>query len=285
MINMTNLANFNMGDMVDYEKGQGMINWGRSEIQFDYVPEGENMNGFIHSTESFGSVDGPGVRFVIFVAGCPMRCQFCHNPDTWNMQVGEQKSADELLAQALRYRSYWKDGGGITVSGGEPLLQMDFMIELFQKAKEKGINTTIDTSGAPFTRKEPFFGKFNELMKYTDLLLVDIKHIDDEQHKLLTGQTNKNILDMARYLSEIGKPVWIRHVLVPEKSDKDEYLKELYKFIKTLDNVEKVEVLPYHTFGEYKWKELGYDYPLAGIEPPTKERIKNANEILHTGQG
>ena len=284
MINMTNLANFNIGDTVNYEKGQGMINWGRSEIQFDYVPEGENMNGFIHSTESFGSVDGPGVRFVIFVAGCPMRCQFCHNPDTWNMQVGEQKSADELLAQALRYRSYWKDGGGITVSGGEPLLQMDFMIELFQKAKEKGINTTIDTSGAPFTRKEPFFGKFNELMKYTDLLLVDIKHIDDEQHKLLTGQTNKNILDMARYLSEIGKPVWIRHVLVPERSDKDEYLKELYKFIKTLDNVEKVEILPYHTFGEYKWKELGYDYPLAGIEPPTKERIKNANEILHTGQ-
>ena len=284
MINMTNLANFNIGDTVNYEKGQGMINWGRSEIQFDYVPEGENMNGFIHSTESFGSVDGPGVRFVIFVAGCPMRCQFCHNPDTWNMQVGEQKSADELLAQALRYRSYWKDGGGITVSGGEPLLQMDFMIELFKKAKEKGINTTIDTSGAPFTRKEPFFGKFNELMKYTDLLLVDIKHIDDEQHKLLTGQTNKNILDMARYLSEIGKPVWIRHVLVPERSDKDEYLKELYEFIKTLGNVEKVEVLPYHTFGEYKWKELGYDYPLAGIEPPTKERIKNANEILHTGQ-
>lgn len=285
MINMTNLANFNIGDTVNYEKGQGIINWGRSKIQFDYVPEGENMNGFIHSTESFGSVDGPGVRFVIFVAGCPMRCQFCHNPDTWNMQVGEQKSADELLAQALRYRSYWKDGGGITVSGGEPLLQMDFMIELFQKAKEKGINTTIDTSGAPFTREEPFFGKFNELMKYTDLLLVDIKHIDDEQHKLLTGHTNRNILDMARYLSEIGKPVWIRHVLVPEKSDKDEYLKELYKFIKTLDNVEKVEVLPYHTFGEYKWKELGYDYPLAGIEPPTKERIKNANEILHTGQG
>ena len=167
------------------------------------------MNGYIHSTESFGSVDGPGVRFVIFVAGCPMRCQFCHNPDTWNMQVGEQKSADELLAQALRYRSYWKDGGGITVSGGEPLLQIDFMIELFKKAKEKGINTTIDTSGAPFTREEPFFGKFNELMKYTDLLLVDIKHIDDEQHKILTGHTNKNILDMVQYLSEIGKPVRI----------------------------------------------------------------------------
>ena len=223
------------------------------------------MNGYIHSTESFGSVDGPGVRFVIFVAGCPMRCQFCHNPDTWNMQVGEKRSADELLAQALRYKSYWKDGGGITVSGGEPLMQMDFMLELFRKAKEKGINTTIDTSGAPFTREEPFFSKFNELMKYTDLLLVDIKHIDEEQHK-------------------IGKPVWIRHVLVPQRNDKDEYLEKLYDFISTLKNVLKVEVLPYHTFGEYKWKELGYEYPLAGIEPPTKERIENANRILHTGQ-
>ena len=242
------------------------------------------MNGFIHSMESFGSVDGPGVRFVIFLAGCPMRCQFCHNPDTWNIQVGDQKSADDILEQALRYRPYWKDGGGITVSGGELLLQMDFMIELFQKAKEKGVNTTIDTSGVSFTREEPFFFFFNELMKYTDLLLVDIKHIDDEQHKILTGHTNENILDMARYLSEIGKPVWIRHVLVPERNDQDEYLKKLYDFIKTLNNVEKVEVLPYHTFGEYKWKELGYEYPLTGIEPPTKERIRNANEILHTGQ-
>ena len=242
------------------------------------------MNGYIHSTESFGSVDGPGVRFVIFAAGCPMRCQFCHNPDTWNMQVGEQRSADELLAQALRYKSYWKDGGGITVSGGEPLMQMDFMIELFRKAKEKGINTTIDTSGAPFTREEPFFSKFNELMKYTDLLLVDIKHIDEEQHKILTGRTNQNILDMARYLSDIGKPVWIRHVLVPGRNDKDEYLEKLYDFISALKNVQKVEVLPYHTFGEYKWKELGYEYPLEGIEPPTKERIENANRILHTGQ-
>ena len=242
------------------------------------------MNGYIHSTESFGSVDGPGVRFVIFVAGCPMRCQFCHNPDTWDMQVGEQRSADELLAQALRYKSYWKDGGGITVSGGEPLMQMDFMIELFRKAKEKGVHTTIDTSGAPFTREEPFFSKFNELMKYTDLLLVDIKHIDDEQHKILTGRTNQNILDMARYLSDIGKPVWIRHVLVPERNDKDEYLEKLYDFISTLKNVQKVEILPYHTFGEYKWKELGYEYPLEGIEPPTKERIENANRILHTGQ-
>ena len=170
------------------------------------------------------------------------------------------------------------------VGGGEPLLQWEFMIEWCKKGKEKGSNTTVDTRGAPFTREESFFGKFNELMKYTDLLLVDIKHIDDEQHKILTGHTNENILDIARYLSEIGKPVWIRHVLVPARRDKDEYLKKLYSFITTLNNGKKVEVLPYHTFGEYKWKELGYEYPLAGIEPPTKERIKNANEILHTGQ-
>ena len=242
------------------------------------------MDGFIHSTESFGSVDGPGVRFVIFVSGCPMRCQFCHNPDTWDMQVGRKRSADDLLAQALRYKSYWGTEGGITVSGGEPLMQMDFMIELFRKAKEKGIHTTIDTSGAPFTREEPFFGKFNELIRYTDLLLVDIKHIDEEQHKVLTGRTNVNILDMARYLSEIGKPVWIRHVLVPERNDDDTHLEKLYDFISTLKNVQKVEVLPYHTFGEYKWKELGYEYPLAGIDPPSKERVANANRILHTGQ-
>ena len=238
------------------------------------------MQGFIHSTESFGSVDGPGVRFVIFVAGCPMRCQFCHNPDTWNMQVGEERSADELLAQALRYQSYWKDGGGITVSGGEPLLQMDFMIELFRKAKEKGIHTTIDTSGAPFTREEPFFGKFHELMQYTDLLLVDIKHIDDEEHKKLTGHTNKNILDCARYLSDQGIKMWIRHVLVPGITDKDEYLIRTREFIDTLKTVTKVEVLPYHTLGAYKWKELGIPYKLEGVEPPTEDRIQNAKKIL-----
>ena len=241
------------------------------------------MQGYIHSTESFGSVDGPGVRFVIFVSGCPMRCQFCHNPDTWNMKVGELRSTDELLKQAIRYKSYWRDNGGITVSGGEPLMQIDFMIELFRKAKEQGINTTIDTSGAPFTREEPFFGKFNELMKYTDLLLVDIKHIDDEEHRVLTGHSNRNILDMAEYLSEIQKPVWIRHVLVPERNDRDKWLKKLNDFISKLNNVKKVEVLPYHTFGEYKWKELGLEYPLAGIDPPSKERIENANQILHTG--
>lgn len=239
--------------------------------------------GYIHSTESFGSVDGPGVRFVIFTAGCPMRCQFCHNPDTWNMQSGTQYTADELLNKAMKYRSYWGSKGGITVSGGEPLLQIDFLIELFTKAKREGIHTTIDTSGNPFTREEPFFGKFQKLMEVTDLVMLDIKHIDDEEHKLLTGHTNQNILDLAEYLSDIGKSVWIRHVLVPERSDKDEYLEKLHAFIKTLKNVERVEVLPYHTLGSYKWKEMGMEYPLEGIDPPTKERVENANRILETG--
>lgn len=236
--------------------------------------------GYIHSLESFGSVDGPGVRYIIFTTGCAMRCQFCHNPDTWIMSKGTEYTADELLSKAVKYRSYWGKEGGITVSGGEPLLQIDFLIELFEKAKEMGIHTTLDTSGNPFTREEPFFSKFERLMKSTDLILLDIKHIDDEQHKILTEQSNKNILDLARYLSDINKPVWIRHVLVPERNDKDEYLIRLREFIDTLQNVQKVEVLPYHTLGVYKWKELGYEYKLEGIEPPTKERVDNARKIL-----
>lgn len=241
----------------------------------------DGLKGYVHSLESFGSVDGPGVRYVIFLTGCAMRCQFCHNPDTWNMQAGTQYTADELLKNALRYRTYWGEQGGITVSGGEPLLQIEFLTELFRKAKEQGIHTTLDTSGNPFTREEPFFGKMQELMKYTDLVMLDIKHIDDEKHKVLTGCTNENILDMAKYLDEIHKPVWIRHVLVPERSDEDAALEKLHEFIEGLGNVEKVEVLPYHTLGAYKWKELGYEYPLEGIDPPTKERIEHAKQVLH----
>ena len=239
--------------------------------------------GYIHSLESFGSVDGPGVRYLIFTTGCAMRCQFCHNPDTWNMNSGTLYTADELIDKAWKYRTYWGSKGGITVSGGEPLLQIDFLTELFKKAKKLGIHTTLDTSGNPYTEEGPWHEKWEELMKYTDLVMLDIKHIDEEQHKILTGQTNRNILDMARYLDEIGKPMWIRHVLVPERSDKDEYLTRLDAFILSLHNVQKVEVLPYHTLGAYKWKELGYEYPLEGIDPPTQERIKNANQLLHTG--
>lgn len=242
------------------------------------------MKGYIHSLESFGSVDGPGVRYLIFFSGCVMRCQFCHNPDTWDMRTGTAYTADELLDKAERFRSYWGKEGGITVSGGEPLLQIEFLTELFRKAKERGIHTTLDTSGSPFTKAEPFFGRFRELMEYTDLVMLDIKHIDDEQHKILTGHTNRNILELARYLSDTGKKMWIRHVLVPNRSDYDEYLFRLADFIGTLKTVEKVEVLPYHTLGAYKWKELGYEYQLEGVMPPTEERVRNANQILHAGK-
>ena len=244
----------------------------------------DKNTGRIHSIESFGSVDGPGVRFIVFLKGCHMRCQFCHNPDTWDMSSGEIKTADELLSQALRYKSYWKKGGGITVSGGEPLLQLDFLIEFFTKAKAKGVHTTLDTSGNPFTREEPFFSKFNDLMKVTDLVLLDIKQINEAEHKILTGWSNKNILDMAEYLSEINKPVWIRHVLVPGGSDNDEQLIKLDEFIKTLKNVDRVQVLPYHSLGTFKWEELGIDYPLKDVLPPTKDRIDNANKLLHTSE-
>lgn len=240
--------------------------------------------GYVHSLESFGSVDGPGVRYVIFLTGCAMRCQYCHNPDTWKMHTGTPYTAEELLEKALKYRAYWGSKGGITISGGDPLLQIDFLIDLCSKAKAEGVHVTIDTSGNPFTRKEPQFGRFRELMKYTDLILLDIKHINDEQHRRLTGFTNENILDMAQYLSEIGKPVWIRHVLVPGISDVREYLQQLYEFLQTLTNVEKIEVLPYHTLGISKWKELGLEYPLGDTPAPTEEQIEHANRVLHTNR-
>lgn len=245
---------------------------------------GETL-GRVHSVESFGSADGPGVRYIVFLKGCNMRCKYCHNPDTW-AKCGENDGAklmtpQEVLKTAMRYKAYWKQTGGITVSGGEALLQIDFVTELFKLAKEKGVNTCLDTSGNPFTVEEPFFGKFNELMKYTDLFMLDIKHIDDEEHKKLTGQTNKNILDMAQYLSKNGKKMWICHVLVPGITTDERYLNQLREFIDTLKTVDRVEVLPYHTLGVFKWKELGIPYQLEGVEPPTEEQIECAKRILN----
>ena len=241
------------------------------------------MIGHIHSTESFGAADGPGVRFIVFMQGCHMRCRYCHNPDTWKMDGGDEVTADEILKRALRFKPYWGKDGGITISGGEPLLQIDFVIELFKKAKELGINTCIDTAGNPFTKEEPFFSKFEELMKYTDLLLLDLKEINPTRHKDLTGFDNSNIIEMAKYLSEINKPVWIRHVLVPEHSDFDEDLDALGDFIDTLSNVDRVEILPYHTLGKFKWQNLGIPYTLESISPPSAERIENAKQRIHAG--
>lgn len=240
------------------------------------------IKGRVHSIETFGSVDGPGVRFVIFLQGCAMRCRYCHNVDTWNPESDKAmfRTPAELLDQAERYRPYWGSEGGITVSGGEALLQIDFLTELFREAKERGIGTCLDTAGQPFTRHEPFFGRFEELMKYTDLLLMDLKHIDPQEHIKLTGYDNAGILDMFRYLSDTGKPIWIRHVLVPGITDNDEYLYRTRAFIETLHNVKKIEVLPYHSMGEYKWKELGIPYSLHGVKPPAQDRVRNAEEIL-----
>ena len=238
------------------------------------------IKGRIHSVESFGSADGPGVRYIVFLKGCNMRCQYCHNPHTWAKDGGELMTPEEVLKKALRYKTYWKEKGGITVSGGEALLQIDFVTELFRLAKEKGVNTCLDTSGNPFSMEEPFKSKFDELMKYTDLFMLDIKHMDDAAHRKLTGQTNQNILEMAAYLSDHGKAMWIRHVLVPGITTEEDELHRLRSFLDTLKTVERVEVLPYHTLGVFKWKELGIPYQLEGVDPPTKEQIDRAKEIL-----
>lgn len=236
------------------------------------------MDGRIHSFESFGTVDGPGIRFVVFMQGCPMRCKYCHNPDTWNFDGGKTYSAQEVATRALKYKNYYKNGGGITVSGGEPLAQAEFVAELFKIMKENGIHTAIDTSGITFNPQNK--QKIDEVLRFCDLVLLDIKHIDDVEHKNLTGVSNANVLNFAKYLSDVGKKVWIRHVLVPQLTDDDNYLKGLKAFISTLSNVEKIEVLPYHNMGEAKYDKLKINYPLKGVNPPDKQRVINAKGIL-----
>ena len=231
--------------------------------------------------EIFSSINGEGTRagqLAVFVRmqGCNLNCTYCDTKWANEADAKFHWTSTEEILELLRSMEI----KNVTITGGEPLLQIDFLIELFRKAKEMGIHTTLDTSGNPYTEKEPFYSKWLELMKYTDLILLDIKHIDEQEHIKLTGQTNKNILAMAEKLSDMGKPVWIRHVLVPERSDRDDYLHRLADFIHTLKNVERVEVLPYHTLGVFKWENLGIPYQLEGINPPSAERIKNAEEIL-----
>ena len=240
----------------------------------------ENMVGRIHSFESFGTVDGPGIRFVVFMQGCPLRCQYCHNPDTWGAG-GQEYSAEDVVNRVMRYKNYFGDKGGVTVSGGEPLLQIDFIIELFTILKGKGIHTCVDTSGITFKHdNEAVVKKHKKLLSVTDLVLLDIKHIDDEACKKLTGHSNENTLAFAKFLSENGTKLWIRQVLVPNITDGEEDLKKLRAFIDTLATVEKVEVLPYHTMGVVKYEKLGIEYPLKDVSAPSKERVLHAKELL-----
>lgn len=238
------------------------------------------MLGRIHSFESFGTVDGPGIRFVVFMQGCPLRCKYCHNPDTWGAG-GEEYSAQAVVEKVLRYKNYFGDKGGVTVSGGEPLLQIDFVIELFTILKSKGIHTCVDTSGVTFRKdNESSVEKHKKLLEVTDLFLLDIKHIEDEACKDLTGQSNQNTLAFAKFLNENKKKIWIRQVLVTGVTDEDESLKKTRAFIDELSFVERVEVLPYHSMGEVKYEKLGIEYPFKGMQPPTKERVQNAKRIL-----
>lgn len=229
----------------------------------------------VHSIESFGTVDGPGIRFVLFLQGCSLRCKYCHNRDTWDIKGGEFKSLDEIFQKILKYKNYIYANGGVTVTGGEPLLQYEFLIELFKRLRKEKIHTCVDTSGMVALND-----KIKKLIDLTDLFLLDIKHIDPEKCKDLVGFSNKKELEFAKYLSENGKHMWIRQVLIPGYTDDEKDLLKLKEFISTLKTVDKIEILPYHSMGKYKWKELGFKYELEDIPEASKNDVKRAKEIL-----
>lgn len=236
--------------------------------------------GYIHSIETCGTVDGPGLRYVIFLQGCPMRCQYCHNPDTWEPHKGDEMTVDEALERFYHNRAFYKTGG-VTVTGGEPMMQMDFLIELFEKLHKDGVHTCIDTSGVMYKPNNAMLmEKIDRLMTLTDLVMLDIKHIDDEKHKELTAHSNEGILAFARYLDRKGVPVWIRHVVVPGITLYHEYLERLGKFMATLTNVKALDVLPYHTLGKVKYENLGMEYPLKDTREATKDEAVAAKNIV-----
>ena len=229
----------------------------------------------VHSIESFGTVDGPGIRFVLFLQGCHLQCKYCHNRDTWDVNGGEFKSLDDIFDKIMRYKNYIYPNGGVTMTGGEPLLQSKFIFELFKKLKEEGIHTCVDTSGSL-----PLTDDIKNVLSVTDLVLLDIKHIDDDKCKELVGVSNKLELDFARYLSDNNIPIWIRQVLVPGYTDDENDLLKLKDFLSTLKTVEKVEILPYHNMGEFKWKKLGFSYPLEGVREANQTDVDRAKKIL-----
>ena len=236
--------------------------------------------GYIHSIETCGTVDGPGLRYVIFLQGCPMRCQYCHNPDTWEPGIGDQMTVDEVLKSFYSNRAFYKSGG-VTVTGGEPMMQMDFLIELFTKLHKEGVHTCLDSSGIMFQPKnEAFMEKAEKLFAVTDLVMLDIKHIDDEKHKILTAHSNERILAFAQYLDKKGIDIWIRHVVVPGITLYQEYLQRLGEFMATLSHVKALDVLPYHTMGKVKYKNLGLEYPLGDTREATKQEAAAAKSII-----
>lgn len=237
----------------------------------------ESKTGNIHSTESFGTVDGPGVRFVIFFQGCPMRCQYCHNPDTWSAKGGSRMTADELLELYEHNKTFYKNGG-ITATGGEPLLQLSFLTELFEKAKERGIHTCLDTSGIVYRKERQ--EEFERLFHVTDLVLLDLKHSDPKGHKELTGQEQAPVLEFAKALEQAKIPMVIRHVVVPGFTDKREEQEQLGRMIAPLRNLKGLEILPYHTMGKAKYESLQIPYPLEGVEALEKEKASEAKKII-----
>ncbi|BFH61635.1 MULTISPECIES: pyruvate formate-lyase-activating protein [Paenibacillus] len=238
------------------------------------------IKGHIHSLETFGTVDGPGIRFVLFMQGCLLKCQYCHNPDTWALDEGKEMTVEEVLAEIEPYLTYYRSsGGGLTVSGGEPTLQSHFVAELFKEVKKRwNLHTTLDSNG--FNEAE----RIHQLLEVTDLVLLDIKHIDDEKHIKLTGKSNERTLRTAQWLSEHGRKMWIRHVYVPGIHDQEEDLINLGRFIGTLKGVEKFEILPYHQMGIYKWEALGKEYPLQGVPSPTEEEVQRAYRLIEEGR-
>lgn len=236
------------------------------------------MLGKIHSIETFGTVDGPGVRYVIFTQGCPLRCAYCHNPDSQSLNGGELMELDALVMDIKRYLSYIE---GITVTGGEPLLQIEFVTELFKKVKELGLTTALDTAGSVFNPNDQNFKeRLTRLLNVTDLVMLDIKHIDSIEHKKLTGAPNENILEFCKFVDEEGVDIWLRYVLVPTINDSEKHLKDWKKFANGIKNLKKIEILPYHTLGVPKYKELGLEYKLEGVESPTEESLNLAKSIL-----
>lgn len=231
--------------------------------------------GRIHSIETFGTVDGPGIRCIFFFQGCPLRCKYCHNRDTWDAKCGTEYTADELIEKAVKYKSYMNSsGGGITASGGEATLQPEFLAELFAKAKEQGIHTCLDTSG--FVDIE----KIEKVLDNTDLVLLDLKHMDDEKSKELTGVSTQKALKLAKHLESRNIPVWLRHVLVPGITDSEDNLAKIGEFAASLNNVQRLELLPYHSIGVHKWESMGVDYELKDVRDADQDDVKRASEII-----